>query len=118
MSITRVLSGLAALPLIAGVASAETPKSAVVAKKPVALSEKQMDQVTAGFALAELDVSNTSWTLVLAYTSRSNALPAVGTGTTPATGSCAGCYLSLTSPALSIYSAMGPFSPIQPAPTP
>jgi hypothetical protein len=114
MRITKVLYGLLALPLLAGVASAETPKSTAPAKKPAQLSEKQMDKVTAGWKLLELDTSNTSWTEVLVYQSRTNALPAVGTGSTPASGSCPNCYLSMTSPALSIYSAFGPFSPIAP----
>jgi len=111
MSIIKLLYGLAALPLIAGVASAETPKSVAVAKKPTQLNEKQMDKVTAGFRLLEIDVSNTSWTLISVY---SGSLPAPGTGTTPVSGSCPNCYLSLSSPALSIYSAFGPGNPIVP----
>jgi len=111
MSIIKLLYGLAALPLIAGVASAETPKSVAVAKKPTQLNEKQMDKVTAGFRLLEIDVSNTSWTLISVY---SGSLPAPSTGTTPVSGSCPNCYLSLSSPALSIYSAFGPGNPIAP----
>jgi len=110
----KVLYGLLALPLLAGFASAETAKNTAPVKKPMQLSEKQMDKVTAGWKLMELDTSNTSWTLVSVYESPSNALPAVGTGSVPASGSCPGCYLSMTSPALSIYSAFGPYSPIQP----
>jgi len=113
MRMTKLLYGLAALPLMAGVASAEAPKSTPVAKKPMQLSEKQMDKVTAGFKIDELEVSNTSWTLVLAY-QNPNALPAVGSGSAPASGSCGGCYLSLVSPALSVYSSFGPYSPIAP----
>jgi len=107
MSIIKLLYGLAALPLIAGVASAETPKSAAVAKKPTQLNEKQMDKVTAGFKFREIDVSNTSWTLVSVY---SDGLPpvTVGTNTTPVASQCSNCYLNLVSPALSIYSAFGP----------
>jgi len=111
MSITKLLYGLAALPLIVGVASAETPKSTAAAKKPAQLNEKQMDKVTAGWKLAEIDVSNTSWTLISVY---SGSLPAPGTGTTPVSGSCPNCYLSMSSPALSIYSAFGPSNPIVP----
>jgi len=115
MSITKLLYGLAALPLIVGVASAETPKSTAAAKKPAQLNEKQMDKVTAGWRLTEIDVSNTSWTLISVY---SGSLPTgnVGTTTVPVTGSCPNCYLSLASPALSIYSAFGPGNPIVAAP--
>jgi len=49
------LVGLAALPFMAGVA---------VAGQPVPLSEKQMDAITAGFAFAEMDVTNTDVVIV------------------------------------------------------
>jgi hypothetical protein len=115
MSITKLLYGLAALPLIAGVASAETPKSTAVSKKPAQLNEKQMDKVTAGWRLLEIDTSNTSWTLISVY---SGGLPpvTVGTSTTPVASACPNCYLSLSSPALSIYSAFGPGNPLVAAP--
>jgi hypothetical protein len=63
MSMTRLVCGLAALPLIAGVASAESIKqndSKALAKQPMQLSEQQMDKVTAGWDLTETDFSNTS----------------------------------------------------------
>ena len=46
----KSLVGLAALPLMAGVA---------FAGQPVSLNDKQMDAVTAGFDFAELDITNT-----------------------------------------------------------
>lgn len=77
--------GLAALPFFAGVA---------LAGQPVQLSNQQMDNVTAGFALFETDISNTSWTQVSVY---SRSLTA-----------CSACYLSLTSRPISVESAFGP----------
>ncbi|MGC2199614.1 MAG: hypothetical protein WA633_05615 [Stellaceae bacterium] len=47
----RLLSAVAALPFLAGVA---------LAGQPVQLSDAQMDGVTAGFDFFERDVSNTS----------------------------------------------------------
>jgi hypothetical protein len=114
MSMTKLLYGLAALPLLIGVASAETPKSTAAAKKPTQLSEKQMDKVTAGWRLLEIDTSNTSWTLVSVY---SGSLPEpAAPGATAVPGSCPNCYLSMSSPALSIYSAFGPGNPLVPTP--
>lgn len=46
----KSLVGLAALPFMAGVA---------FAAQPVALNDKQMDAVTAGFDFVEVDVTNT-----------------------------------------------------------
>jgi hypothetical protein len=111
----KVLYGLLALPLLAGFASAETAKNTAPVKKPMQLSEKQMDKVSAGWRLREIDTSNTSWTEILVY-QNPNTIPAVGTGTTPAAGSCPNCYLNMVSPALSIFSAMSPLSGAPPAP--
>ena len=59
----KLLYGLAALPFLAGVALAETPRqsndSSASAKQPMQLSEKQMDKVTAGFGVADF-LNNTS----------------------------------------------------------
>jgi hypothetical protein len=82
----RLLYGLAALPLLAGVA---------LAQEPVQLSNQQMDQVTAGWDLLEIDQSNTSLTAVAVYQHPSNTI------------SCASCYLLLNSPAISVASMFG-----------
>jgi hypothetical protein len=54
MRMSRVLYGLAALPLLAGVALAETPNqssdSKVLAKEPMRLTAQQMDKVRPGGA--------------------------------------------------------------------
>ena len=83
----KLLCGVAALPLLTATAFAQ----------PSVLNEKQMDTVTAGWSLEELDVSNTSWTLVLVYEPSSNV-----------TASCSSCYIDLRSPALNVFSVMGP----------
>jgi len=83
----RVLCGLAALPLLAG---------AALAQPTVQLSDAQMDRVTAGFEIDEIDVSNTSVTIVKAYL----------TPNTITLRACAGCYLLIESPALSVGSVM------------
>ena len=54
--------GLAALPFLTGVAFAGSPAPANQAAAPVALSDSQLDNVTAGFSLLEVDFSNTSIT--------------------------------------------------------
>jgi hypothetical protein len=84
----RLLFGVAALPLLAGIA---------LAHEPVQLTNTQMDKVTAGFSLREIDVSNTSWTQVSIY---SSAL-------TP----CSECFLSISNPAFSVESKFGPSPP-------
>jgi len=78
----KLLYGLAVLPFVAGVA---------MAQPPVQLSDNQMDKVTAGWDLIEMDLSNTSLTSVLVYH-------------TPPTGPCSACYLDLRSPAISVQS--------------
>ena len=57
----RLLHGLAALPLLTGVALAETPKQSIdsgTLAKPIKLSEAQMDRVTAGSTLFATDIIN------------------------------------------------------------
>jgi hypothetical protein len=83
----RLLYGLAALPLLAGVA---------MAQEPMKLSDQQMDKVTAGWDLRELDISNTSVTLVAIYQRPSNTI------------SCGSCFLLINNPAFSVASAFGP----------
>jgi hypothetical protein len=80
----KLLCGLAALPLLAGVA---------LAQEPLQLSDKQMDKVTAGWDLVEVDLSNTSIVAVSVYQRPSNSI------------GCAGCYLLLNSPAISVAAA-------------
>jgi len=79
-----LLFGIAALPLLVTVASAE----------PRQLSGNQMDQVTAGFAFRELTPSNTSLTEISVYAG-------------PLTP-CASCYLRIVTPSISVQSQMGP----------
>lgn len=81
----KLLYGLAALPLLAGVALAD---------QPMQLSDKQMDKVTAGFDLNVIERSNTSWTQVSIY----------GAGLIP----CNQCYLTISSRPFSVQSAFGP----------
>jgi hypothetical protein len=81
----KLLCGLAVLPLLAGIALAD---------QPVQLSDKQMDNVTAGFDLSVIERSNTSWTQISIY---AGAL-------TP----CSACYLSIVSRPFSVESAFGP----------
>jgi len=65
----RLLLGLAVLPFLAGMS---------MAGSPAPLTDKQMDNVTAGFDFREIDISNTSQVLVAVNN------PAFG---------CEGCYL-------------------------
>jgi hypothetical protein len=88
----KLLCGLAVLPLLAGIALAD---------QPVQLSDKQMDNVTAGFDLSVIERSNTSWTQISIY-ERGTLLP------------CNQCYLTIggtgdpVSRAFSVQSAFGP----------
>jgi len=83
----RLLCGLAALPLLAGVALAQGPSK---------LADTQMDKVTAGWAFAELDVFNTGASAVSVYQPEGNTI----------TGCSGACYLNLHSNSLSIASIM------------
>lgn len=95
-----ILAALVAFPMVSGVA---------LAADKVALSDKQMDKVTAGFRFMEIDITNTSTTAVLVNF--------------PGT-SCAGCYLQVTSEwwgsptnlqPMQVYSRFGP-TVLTPAP--
>ena len=102
----RLLCGFAILPFMAAAAPAQPPAHAGAARQPLLLSESEMDGVTAGWSLRELDFSNTSITAVAAYQ----------TGTDPNGDaiefgpgnhiSCDTCYILLNSPALSVGSIM------------
>jgi hypothetical protein len=108
MNMTRVLYGLAALPLLAGVAMAETPKQSnhgkAITKQPMQLSEQQMDKVTAGWDLLEVDVFNTGITWVSVYEHRTGTTGVFGPGNTIV---CASCYLVISNFALSVSSQIG-----------
>jgi hypothetical protein len=83
----KLLFGLAALPLLAGAAFAAQPIAAQPMSQPMSLSDKslsdqQMDTVTAGFDFIELDITNTSATIVAVDK--------------PFLGTCATCYLQVT----------------------
>jgi len=125
MSMTKLLYGLAALPLIAGVASAapvmQSNDSKALAKQPVQLSEQQMDKVTAGWDIFFWEFHNTGAVAVSVY-QRPNVIlpgspgtPAAGTvPATPAVPNCAPCYLYIEGRALSIGSVIygGPVTPV------
>lgn len=83
-----VLYGLAALPFLAGVAAAG---------QPMQLSDKQMDNVTAGFHFNIIEVSNTSWIQAIADANE-------GGGSLVA---CSACYLTISNNALSVQAAFG-----------
>jgi hypothetical protein len=77
----KLLCGVALLPFLAATAFAQ----------PSVLNEKQMDTVTAGWDLQEIDVSNTSVTWVDVY----HPLPST---------SCSSCYLDIQNDAISVRS--------------
>lgn len=91
-----LLFGIAALPFLANFAAAD----------PLQLSSNQMDKVTAGWTIQEVDVFNTGRTQLGVYA----PLPIA-----PATF-CApdGCYLNISSPTINIQS----FMPVTPLPPP
>jgi hypothetical protein len=80
----KLLCGLAALPFLTSVA---------LAGQPTPLSDKQMDTVTAGWDLYEVDCSNTSVVVVSVYQRPSNSI------------GCPGCYLNINSSAISVAAA-------------
>jgi hypothetical protein len=112
MSMTKLFYGLAALPLVAGVAYAEPPKSAV--KQPLQLNEQQMDKITAGHAFRELKVFNSGAELVSIYTpSAATVAPGIAFGAD--NGIACGpdiCYLNISTRSLSVASVIfgGPIS--------
>lgn len=91
----KLLYGLAVLPFVAGVA---------LAGQPMQLSDKQMDNVTAGFVISEIDISNTSWVSV-----STDEFPNPITGV-PLADCPNGCYLDISSPrgGLSVAAQFGP----------
>lgn len=100
----KLLFGLAALPLLTGIAFAKSPAPANQVKAPVALSDTQMDGVTAGFAFFEHDFTNTSSTWVAVNQ--------------PTIYTCDTCYLNVLDtwfgtglPHVQIISQFGPPAP-------
>ena len=97
-----LLYGLAALPFLATAAFAQPPVPSndpgAQAKQPMQLSESQMDKVTAGWGLFEIDVGNTSVVAVSVYQPNN-------------TISCSSCYLLINTPSISVASAFGPPAP-------
>ena len=108
MSTTKALYGIVALPLLAGVAFAETPKQSndgkVLAKQPMQLTEQQMDKVTAGWDLRETDIFNTGIVWVSVYERTNTSPPVFTTGNVI---NCAACYLLINNFAISIGSQIG-----------
>ncbi len=88
-----LLSAVAALPLLTGVALATEPVAQQPQKQPMQLTSNQMDKVTAGFTFTEITRSNTS--LVGVFVD----LPA------PV---CTGCFLGVRSSNLSVLAAFLP----------
>jgi hypothetical protein len=108
MSMTKLFYGLAALPLVAGVASAEPPK-ADVAKKAMQLSEQQMDKVTAGWDLRIFELYNSGADWVSVY--ETAPAPTTAAGGFFGSGNAItcppeACYLNINNRALSVASMM------------
>ena len=92
----KLLLGLAVLPFLAGVA---------LAGQPQALTDQQMDKVSAGFDFAEVDINNVGATMVLV-----NQTPVL-----PAGASCSTCFVSISGTSypsglnsFQLFSAFGP----------
>ena len=102
----KLLCGIAILPFMAAAAPAQPPAHVGGAQQPLLLSESEMDGVTAGWSLRELDFSNTSITAVAAYqtgTDPNGDAIEFGPGNNI---SCGACYILLESRALSVGSIM------------
>jgi hypothetical protein len=114
MSMTKVLCGLAALPLLTGVAFAapvQSNQSKALVKQPTQLSEQQMDKVTAGWDFLEIDIYNTGVSVVsvwqkAALTPANPVFPGTGPGGFN-TIACGSCYLLINNPAISVASQFG-----------
>lgn len=123
MSMTKLLCGVAALPLVAGVALAAPVKT------PMQLSDQQLDKVSAGVDFWELTISNESVTAVALHERSPNTgaflvtssvnPPSIGIGyniSVSSTGSvsagpfnnsitCGACFINISNPALSVAAA-------------
>jgi len=105
----KLLCGFAALPLIAGVASAQQVKnsndSKALVKQPTQLSEQQMDKVTAGFHFQDFETFNSGWVGVKIYEGTNVLLPGTAaTSSTAAVPDCGACYLYIHNSAGSVGS--------------
>lgn len=80
-----LLYGIAVLPLLATFATAE----------PLQLTSNQMDNVTAGWRLVEIDRFNTGSTAISVYPTPGTLLPP-----------CSSCYLSIDSATIQVRSFM------------
>jgi hypothetical protein len=83
----RLIFGVAALPLLTGLA---------LAGQPVQLTDNQMDKVTAGVVFSEVDISDLSVSSI-----------AINEPQIP----CSGCYLNIVSPFFNLEAAMIHVSP-------
>jgi hypothetical protein len=95
----RLISGLAALPLLVGAASAQE-SARLTSQQPVRLTNQQMDKVNGGFL--EVEVSNTS-TTVLSLFQRSTL-----TEPTDNFVACSNCFLVINSPTFAFAASFGP----------
>lgn len=101
----KKLLSLAALPFLVGVAMAQPAQltnNQQPVQQPMQLTNNQMDTVSAGFALHEIDISNTSWTELSVYGG-----PLL---------TCDECFLRIVTPTISVQSKFGPEPPVQPSP--
>jgi hypothetical protein len=110
----KLLYGLAALPLIAGVALAEPVKSND-SKKPMQLTDQQMDKVAAGWDMYHAQFHNTGavfWSIyetqpLAPYFGPNNSiLPGDPKATPKPIPDCAACYLYIANSALSVGSVI------------
>jgi hypothetical protein len=102
----NLLCGFAILPFMAATSPAQPPAHVGAAQQPLLLSEAEMDGVTAGWSLRELEFSNTSITAVAAYqtgTDPNGDAIEFGPGNNI---TCDTCYILLNSRALSVGSIM------------
>jgi hypothetical protein len=112
MSMIKLLYGLAALPLVAGVALAGPVKSND-SKGPMQLSDQQMDKVSAGWHYQAVEPYNTGFVVERIY--QASTVTASGTPLYGLDNSivCVSCYLLINNHALSVGSTIygGPSGP-------
>ena len=87
----KFLCGLAVIPFLASAAIAQP--ASLADRQPVPLTDRQMDSVNAGFRFYEMDLTNTSATVVSVYNNGN-------------TITCSACYLLINNRALSVGSVM------------
>lgn len=95
-----LISGLAALPFLVGVASAQDPARTQSAHQPAQLTSQQLDKVNAGHF--EIDVSNTSVVQISLF---GRAFLTEPTGNSI---SCSTCFLLINSPTFAIGVSFAP----------